>query len=287
MKKAAYICGLVMVTIIILYGLWLMVRVFLFDYFTIPSDSMTPTLEPGSKVIVNKMIMGPRIYTDFCFDKKGQELRAVRLKGLRPLRHNDIVVFNYPLHHDRISFVINHVYCKRIIGLPGDSISAVNGHLFNNNFDGVLGCAKKQKQLEGKDERTLRKYGVYRVAPRNNAFSWNIKDWGPLYVPRKDDEINITPYTAIMYRKVLEWETGNKITWNWETGKVYSGDNELSRHRFLHNYYHLCGDYALDSFDSRYWGFVPEEYIVGVVWLVVNKEYHIERNSNHKNDSKS
>lgn len=197
-----------------------MVRVFLFDYFTIPSDSMTPTLELGSKVIVNKMIMGPRIYTDFSFDKNGQELRAVRLKGLRPLRHNDIVVFNYPLHHDRISFVINHVYCKRIIGLPGDSVSAVDGHLRCNNFDGVLGCAKKQEQLESKDERTLRKYGVYRVAPRDSAFNWNIKDWGPLYVPRKDDVINITPYTASLYRKVLEWETGNKVTWNWNTGKV-------------------------------------------------------------------
>lgn len=272
MKRSALICGSVMVTFIVLYGLWLMVRVFLFDYFTIPSDSMTPTIEPGSKVIVNKMIMGPRIYTDYNFDQKGQELKSIRLKGLRRLRHNDIVVFNYPLHHDRISFVINHVYCKRIIGLPGDTVSVVNGYFHNNNFDGVLGYAKKQRQLESKDERTLRKYGVYRVAPRDSTFNWNIKDWGPLYVPRKDDIISITPYTAILYRKVLEWETGNKITWNQETGKVYSGDNELSQHHFLHNYYHLCGDYALDSFDSRYWGFVPEEYIVGVVSRIIKKE---------------
>lgn len=272
MRKMAYICEFVMMTIIVLYCLWLMIRVFFFDYFIIPSNSMSPTLEPGSKVIVNKMIMGPRIYTNLEFDKIGHELKSIRLRGLRRLRHNDIVVFNYPLHYDRISFVINHVYCKRIIGLPGDTVSAVNGHFRNNNFNGVLGCAKKQRQLESKDERTLRKYGVYRVAPRDSTFNWNIKDWGPLYVPRKDDIISITPYTAILYRKVLEWETGNKITWNWETGKVYSGNNELSQHHFLHNYYHMCGDYALDSFDSRYWGFVPEEYIVGVVSRIIKKE---------------
>lgn len=272
MKKTAYICGYVMLAMIVLYGLWLMARVFLFDYFTIPSYSMTPTLEPGSKVIVNKMIMGPRIYTDLSFDKNGQELKSIRLRGLRRLRHNDIVVFNYPLHHDRISFVINHVYCKRVIGLPGDTVSAVNGHLRNNNFDGVLGCARKQNQLENKDEHTLQQYDFFRVAPRNSAFDWSIKDWGPLYVPRKGDIIDITPYTAILYCKVLEWETGNKITWNRETGKVYSGDSELSQHRFRHNYYHLCGDYALDSFDSRYWGFVPEEYIVGVVSRIIKKE---------------
>lgn len=267
-----YIWGYAMVTFVVLYGLWLMVRVFLFDYFTIPSDSMTPTIESGSKVIVNKMIMGPRIYTDFNFDKKGQELKSIRLRGLRRLRHNDIVVFNYPLHHDRISFVINHVYCKRVIGLPGDTIFAVNGYFRNNNFDGVLGCIRKQQQLESKDERTLRKFGVYRVAPIDSIFNWNIKDWGPLYVPRKGDAITVTPYTAILYQKILEWETGNEISWDWKSGKVYSSDKELTQHNFQHNYYHLCGDYVLDSFDSRYWGFVPEEYIVGVVSRIIKKE---------------
>lgn len=272
MKKMVYIWGYAMVTFVVLYGLWLMVRVFLFDYFTIPSDSMTPTIESGSKVIVNKMIMGPRIYTDFNFDKKGQELKSIRLRGLRRLRHNDIVVFNYPLHHDRISFVINHVYCKRVIGLPGDTIFAVNGYFRNNNFDGVLGCIRKQQQLESKDERTLRKFGVYRVAPIDSIFNWNIKDWGPLYVPRKGDAITVTPYTAILYQKILEWETGNEISWDWKSRKVYSSDKELTQHNFQHNYYHLCGDYVLDSFDSRYWGFVPEEYIVGVVSRIIKKE---------------
>ena len=272
MKKMVYIWGYAMVTFVVLYGLWLMVRVFLFDYFTIPSDSMTPTIESGSKVIVNKMIMGPRIYTDFNFDKKGQELKSIRLRGLRRLRHNDIVVFNYPLHHDRISFVINYVYCKRVIGLPGDTIFAVNGYFRNNNFDGVLGCIRKQQQLESKDERTLRKFGVYRVAPIDSIFNWNIKDWGPLYVPRKGDAITVTPYTAILYQKILEWETGNEISWDWKSGKVYSSDKELTQHNFQHNYYHLCGDYVLDSFDSRYWGFVPEEYIVGVVSRIIKKE---------------
>lgn len=269
MKQTARIIGYVIMTIVGLYGFWLMGRVFIFDYFTIPSQSMMPTLEPQCKVIVNKLIMGPRIYTDFNFRTNGQELKAFRLRGLRPLRHNDIVVFNFPLHRDRLSFVINHVYCKRVIGLPGDTISAVNGYFQNNNFKGILGCIKKQRQLEGKNEVSLRKYGAYNIAPRDSHFDWNIKEWGPLYVPRKGDVINMTPYMAVLYQKVLEWETGEKITWDWETGMVYSGGERLRKHCFQHDYYHLCGDYALDSFDSRYWGFVPEEYIVGVVTHIV------------------
>lgn len=250
---------------LLLYGVWLLSRCFVFDQFVIPTSSMSPTLESGDRVVVNKLLIGARIYKRFDFNLVGQPLDSWRTRGLRSLRHNDIVIFNYPIHHGRISFVINHVYCKRVIGLPGDTISAVNGYFRNNNYSGILGCMEKQKQLESKDEHTLRRYGVYDVAPRDSSFKWNIKDWGPLYVPRKDDIITITPYIAILYRKVLEWETGKKITWNWKTRKVYSGTNELSRHCFKHNYYHLCGDYTLDSFDSRYWGLVPEEYIVGVV----------------------
>ena len=271
MKRIVCISVYAIITIVTLHVLWLMVRIFMFDYFTVPTDSMSPTIERKNKVIVNKLIMGPRIYTDFNFNKNGQELKSIRLRGLRRLRHNDIVVFNYPIHKGRISFVINHVYCKRVIGLPGDTVFAVNGHLRNNHYNGVLGDSGRQRQLEAFDTLTLKEMRAFRVAPKDSAFYWNIKDWGPLYVPRKGDVISITPYTAIIYRKVLEWETGNKITWNWEKGKVYSGKGELAKHCFHHNYYHLCGDYTLSSHDSRYWGFVPEEYIVGVVSKIIKK----------------
>ena len=50
---------------IVLYFLWLLIRASTMDYFTIPSDSMYPTLKPGDKIIVNKLLMGARIYKDF------------------------------------------------------------------------------------------------------------------------------------------------------------------------------------------------------------------------------
>lgn len=252
--------------VIMLYVLWLVVRVFAFDYFSIPTSSMTPTIQPGSKVIVNKLIFGPRIYTDFNFKVEGQELKSIRLKGIREIKHNDIVVFNFPIHQDKISFRINHVYCKRIVGVPGDTLCAVNGYIRNNNYHGILGIEDRQKQLKSKTERELKYFGVYDVAPRHTSeIQWDIQNWGPLYVPRKDDIINITPYEATLYHKILEWETGCKIRCDWERNKVLANGKPLTYHRFRHNYYHICGDYSLDSFDSRYWGFVPEEYIVGIV----------------------
>lgn len=260
-----------------LYCVWLLARMCLFDYFSIPTISMTPTIEPGDKVVVNKLVFGARIYTDLHFKHAGQELKSFRLKGLRRIRHNDIVVFNFPVHNDSISFVINHVYCKRIVGLPGDTVWAKNGHLYNNNFPGTLGIRERQVQLQHIDERTLKKYKVFDVAPHDSLFAWNIKDWGPLYIPRKGDVITVTPREAMLYRMLLEWESGTKVRWDWDSGKVFAGNKILTSHRFQHNYYHICGDYALDSYDSRYWGLVPEEHIIGIVGKIIHANKYIRQ----------
>ena len=76
----------VSVTIVLIYILWLLCRVFLFDQFVIPTESMSPTLLPGDRVIVDKTIVGARIYSDFDFDPKGGELRSWRLRGMRQMK---------------------------------------------------------------------------------------------------------------------------------------------------------------------------------------------------------
>ena len=67
-----------MCCITLLYGTWLLMRAFLFDLFIIPTESMEPTLLPGDRVVVNKIIMGARIYSDFHFNKEGVELKSWR-----------------------------------------------------------------------------------------------------------------------------------------------------------------------------------------------------------------
>jgi signal peptidase I len=101
---------------------------------------------------------------------------------------------------------------------------------------------------------------------------WTIRNFGPLYIPRKDDIINITPADAAVYKLLLEWETGMKVTWDWDAGKVWIGNRPLICHRFQHNYYFMAGDNVTDSNDSRYWGLVPEEYIIGVVSKIIRKK---------------
>lgn len=250
-----------------LYCVWLLVRMFLYDQFVIPSNSMRPTLIPGDRVVVNKLIMGPRIYTDFDFREGGQELKSVRMRGLRRLKHNDIVVFNYPLVNDSISFKINYVYCKRCIALPGDSLSIENGHYQCNNYDGVLGLQSEQERLETVPDDAYDGNGMA-VYPFDERVGWTFKHMGPMYIPRDGDIIQLTAKDGIIYNSLLEYETGKTVTIDWDRNCVFVDGVQIEKHIWRHNYYFMAGDNVHDSMDSRYWGLVPEEYIVGVVKFI-------------------
>ena len=240
-----------------------------FDYFTIPTNSMIPTLKPGDKVIVNKLLMGARIYKSFEFSSKGQELQSFRMKGIRSVKHNDIVVFNVPIHDDRFSFIINNNMCKRVVAVPGDSLSVVDGYYRNNNYNRTLGLKSMQKKLTETPDSMM--YGIVLDAyPFDKNVGWKIKQFGPMYIPRLGDVIYLTAREGVIYRRMMEWELGKKITWNWERSEVYADGKVIRRHTFQHNYYFCAGDNALDSDDSRYWGLVPEEYIIGIVAKIIH-----------------
>ncbi|MDE5980780.1 MAG: signal peptidase I, partial [Bacteroidaceae bacterium] len=179
------------VVLVLLALLYACVRIFVADQFIIPTWSMAPTLVPGDRVVVNKLLMGARIYTDFDFREGGQELKSVRMRGLRRLRYNDIVVFNYPQVCDRIAFKINYVYCKRCIALPGDSLSIVNGHYRCNNYEGVLGLQSEQDRLETVPDNAYDAAGMA-VYPFDEHVGWTFKHMGPLYIPREGDIMTLT-----------------------------------------------------------------------------------------------
>ncbi len=248
---------------VLLYVGWLGCRALLCDQFVTPTRSMEPALLPGDRILVDKTIMGARIYKEFEFDPKGQELKAWRTRGTRSVRRNDVLVFNYPLHGGKISFVINHVYAKRCIGLPGDSVSIVNGFFKNNNCKDGIGFLPAQERLSGvRDEDIVQV--IYDVHPKDKHLPWSVKNMPAVYVPRRGDIIDVTPKEGCLYRAVLEWETGCRIEVRWDENRVLADGKPLERHTFKHNYYYVVGDRVMDSADSRYWGVLPEEYIIGV-----------------------
>lgn len=250
-------------------------RIFCFDTFIIPTESMEPTLIPGDKIIVNKFLYGARIYRDFNFSRRGGELKSWRTKGLRGVRRGDIVVFNMPYHDDcdSIKFIINYVYCKRCVALPGDSLSIAGGYYANNNTADTLGCIAMQRQLAHTPDSLIS--DIMPTQPYDEHMpQWTIKNFGPLYIPRRGDLINITPRTATLYRKLIEWERHCRLTIDWQRQRVLANGKAITRHTFTHDYFFMAGDNAPNSRDSRYIGLIPDDYIIGIATRI---EYSKDR----------
>ena len=84
-----------------------LLRFFIVDFYSIPSDSMYPTIEPGDFIVVNKMYMGARFYKNFDF-LDGAHPETVRVPGFSSLKRNDVIVFNFPTHRPSGRHAIDH-----------------------------------------------------------------------------------------------------------------------------------------------------------------------------------
>lgn len=256
--------------VLIYYGKW----IFVSDKFIIPTESMTPTLIPGDRIVVNKLIFGARIYKNLNFFE-GQPLASWRMPGLRRIRPNDVLVFNYPRGYGRgIEFKINYVYAKRCVGTPGDTVSIVHGFYKNNNHHGMIGLESEQRRLMTMPDSLLEQHGLLHAIPFDG--SRTIKEFAPLYVPARGDTMQLDTASYRLYKEVIEYESGETLSVT--DGALLLGGSPISKYIFKDNYYFTGGDNVIDSGDSRYWGFLPEEFIVGVAqWITYSRDRHTEK----------
>lgn len=248
-------------TVLIAYALC---RICICDRFVVRGESMKPSFEDGEPVYVNKLILGGRIYKDFDFSKSS--VSSFRLPGFRDLRVGDAVMLNYPFarSNDTINFRINYVYLKRCLGCPGDTVRIIDGFYIHPQTGERILCNDHCKRLHETPDSALVEQGVVVDAFQiNKKMNWTIRDFGPLFVPSKGSEVVLTPMNYKTYKKQIYYETGLKLTRDGENIKL--GDKVIDRYLFTSNWYFFGGDNVLNSKDSRYFGLVPEDYIIGVV----------------------
>lgn len=250
---------------------YILSRIFVFDSYKIPTDSMRPTIIPGDYILVNKLAYGARLYDIFDVAAR-KRVDIYRVPGYHKIKRNDIVVFNipYPNTKEKIEMRINKFYIKRCIALPGDSLSIKNG-IYRIGQDTLMkiGNYDAQVNLSKKNKNDLRGV-VYESFPWDSIVGWTIKDFGALYLPKKGDSITLNRTTSIVYKKLIEWEKDKSLTFERDT--LWEDKKPVYSYVFTHNYYFMGGDYLENSGDSRYWGLVPEEYIAGKAWLVWKSE---------------
>lgn len=195
-----------------------LVRTFLYEPFSIPAKSMSPTLNPGDQVVVSKMGYGNYRYL-------GMQVR--RTVPTRKLKRGEIVVFQFP-GNPNVDFV------KRVVGLSGDKVIYRNKTVYIQLYceDASVGCLPAQEVLKQPTEK--------KDVPEHTYY------WESL-----DD---------ISYEIMLKNNKADLVSHYFD-----QEGTRLDEWLVPEGHYFVLGDNRDNSLDSRYWGFVPENNIIGKV----------------------
>lgn len=115
--------------------------------------------------------------------------------------------------------------------------------------------------------------GVWALFPNHPNYSWSVDNFGPLTIPAKGMSIDLNLTNLPLYRRAIEAYEGNEL--KVVNGKIMINGQESSSYTFTLDYYWMMGDNRHRSQDSRYFGFVPEDHVVGrpsFVWLSLDQE---------------
>ena len=229
---------------------------------------MEPAVLAGDRIIVNKQIPGPRVYRDIRQIRVDGKVQTKRFKGIRQVRRNDILVFNFPFSYgrDKIDMDLNVFYLKRCVALPGDTFLIEKGFYKVKNCPDSLGCVFRQRQLSHMSQDDFSEGIWHCLKYEALGYQWNIKDFGPLFVPASGVAITLDTLNLGLYKKLIEYETDKNILVS--DGSIYLDDQAINAYTFKLNYYFMAGDYIFNSMDSRYWGLLPEDCIIGKAILV-------------------
>jgi len=208
---------------------------------------MTPTLIPGDLILVSKMNYGSRMLKVRHFLKDGKN-EYTHIRGFTSIKRGDLVVFNLPNYNslnDTTQDMYGIIIVKRCCGIPGDTV------MIKDDSNSIENVPTQQKN---------------ELYPHDSIFNWKINDYGPLFVPGRGLSVKLTNESLALYKDILAYE-GNKYTVNGDS--IFLNRRYKKTYTFKNNYYFMKGDNFYGSMDSRYWGFVPENNVIGETILVL------------------
>ncbi|MDF1612139.1 signal peptidase I [Stygiobacter electus] len=237
----------------------LLIKTFLIETSRVPTGSMESTIKVGDFLFVNKFIYGSSSPRTIPFTSV--VLPYFQLPAIKEPERGDIVVFEYPGDRDELKPVEIVNYVKRCIGVPGDTIYIDNKVVFVNGKE-----APRPANIQYINNYVSPK-GVAnpRIFPAGSNF--NEDNYGPIVVPKKGDVIELTPENIEAWRTIIDREFGERVV-TLEGDQVLIKGKPTNKYTIQKDYYFMMGDNRDDSADSRFWGFVPRDKVVGQAFMV-------------------
>ena len=223
--------------------------------FVVPTGSMENEVMAGDFLFVNKFIYGgssPQTIPFF-----NTPLPYFRLPGLRDPERTDVIVFIYPGDRDQAEPSSFQYYLKRCVAVAGDTLEIRNAVVHINGVPQPQPPNAKFEPIPLSQEDHLKTY------PPDAGFTRD--NWGPMRVPKKGDVIPLNDSTFKMWRVFILREEHTLE----RNGEVILLDGApATSYTVERDYVFGMGDNRNNSEDSRYWGFIPVENVVGTPMMV-------------------
>ena len=236
----------------------------LFGSFVVPTGSMEDTVATGDFVFVNRLIYAPSTPQMVPFINK--PLPYYRLPGYSTPKQGDVIVFVYPGDRDQSEPTDFTYYLKRCVAVAGDTLQIVNTKIIVNGKEFPMPPhGKFDKSMDPPAEF----HNEWMKAQQDHTFpigkGYTRDDWGPMRIPKKGDKIALT-MTNLVEWKVFIRREGHTVA---EEGDAILIDGKKTNSYTVEkDYVFGMGDNRNNSEDSRYWGFVPMEDIIGTPMIV-------------------
>ena len=161
------------------------------------------------------------------------------------------------------------------LNIQPDSLTGQYNHLYSVN----LTAAKAAKVAQRKDVSLVvlepTKFQYYEgIFPQSPLFRWQQNNFGPLWIPKKGEQVELNAENEALYGRCIRVYEGNTLTSDGQGNYKLNGV-PATTYTFQMDYYWMMGDNRDHSLDSRFWGFVPEDHIVGTplfIWISIDPE---------------